>query len=182
MTGPNNLHTLLSFLLAILHYAWPVLGGTNRTIDDQWGDSVTGILPTYLPANDTWQQGANCSSCYSRPNASLAYDGSWHDVSYIPGGPAPMVARFTFDGTAIYVYCILDNHSNYTTLTNLTFRLDNETVGSYVHTPNALSPVFQYGVPVYSNTSIPNGAHTFELETDASDNGSVILFDYLQYT
>lgn len=93
-----------------------------------------------------------------------------------------MAVSYQFNGTAVYAYCIIDNHSNYTTLTNLTFSLDNRTVGSYTHTPNPLAPIFEYGVPVYANASIPNGEHTFELEATAGHDGSVILFDYLQYT
>ena len=34
----------------------------NRTIDDEFGDIITGVRPTYEPAK-MWNQGANCSFC-----------------------------------------------------------------------------------------------------------------------
>jgi hypothetical protein len=35
---------------------------TNRTIDDQNGDSVTGALPKYSPPG-VWNQGNGCGVC-----------------------------------------------------------------------------------------------------------------------
>jgi hypothetical protein len=50
---------------------------TNGTIDDQYGDSVTGALPTYFPPN-LWVQGDQCSSstCPAQPDPELAFDQS----------------------------------------------------------------------------------------------------------
>jgi hypothetical protein len=45
---------------------------TNRTIDDNYGDSVTGDLPIYLPRS-SWKQGSQCSPCFAKPDRSRAF-------------------------------------------------------------------------------------------------------------
>jgi hypothetical protein len=42
----------------------------TRYIDDQFGDSVTGALPVYLPV-DQWLYGPTCSACYLEKYASF---------------------------------------------------------------------------------------------------------------
>lgn len=70
---------------------------TNRTIDDQFGDSVTGLVPTYSPAS-AWSQGANCTGCGVQLDALNTYDGSWHDSTHTPGDAEPRVVDITFNG------------------------------------------------------------------------------------
>ena len=83
---------------------------------------------------------------------------------------------------AIYAYCILDNHINYGTLTNLTFSIDGVQVGSYSHSPDG-SGTYLYNTLVYANTSIPNGDHTFVIHTTGNQTiSSLTLFDYVVYT
>jgi hypothetical protein len=48
---------------------------TNRTIDDQFGDSATGALPTYSPS-DRWTEGTQCTTCLAQPDPELAFDHS----------------------------------------------------------------------------------------------------------
>ena len=68
--------------------------------------------------------------------------------------------------------------------TNIAFTLDGSYVGSYVYDPQPMAD-FQYGVPVYMNTSLsPDREHLLTLQPGISSgrNGSVILFDYVTYT
>ena len=67
-----------SVLLPLLLFSCYV-HGEMRTIDDTYGDSVTGALPTYSDT-DCWNQGP-CSTCFLKPDASKAHDGTWHDTS-----------------------------------------------------------------------------------------------------
>jgi hypothetical protein len=39
-----------------------VLAASNRTIDDEFGDVVTGIQPVYQPAS-AWNFGPDCTKC-----------------------------------------------------------------------------------------------------------------------
>ena len=50
-----------------------VLGvATNRTIDDQLGDSVTGELPAYFPRT-IWTLGSECGGCYAKPDPARVF-------------------------------------------------------------------------------------------------------------
>ena len=77
---PVHLHTAAAALTALLlcsHCASP--GSINRTIDDTYGDSVTGYQVVY--STDNWNVGQTCTDCFIHPNANLAYAGTWHDTS-----------------------------------------------------------------------------------------------------
>lgn len=71
--------TLLTLLLVCTTQAVLV----NRSIDDTYGDNVTGQVPVYQP-NGAWN-GVNCSGCFIVPNKSLAFDETWAYGSYNPG-------------------------------------------------------------------------------------------------
>ena len=73
----------------------------NRTIDDQFGDPITGTYPTYSPA-DGWQPGAGCSVCAVRPDVFKAFDGTWRDTTYHPGD-APRTVTVTFSGKLYFL-------------------------------------------------------------------------------
>ncbi len=66
-------------------------------------------------------------------------------------------------------------------MADYSFILDGAEVGRFIHVPENGSD-FQYNVLVYSNTSILNGNHTFQLLADSNFNDTLILFDYAQYT
>jgi hypothetical protein len=72
--------------------------GTNRTIDDEFGDSVTGLSPLYLlSATAGWGYGPTCIICKVKPEASGCYNGSWHDATASPGELAGV--SLSFNGT-----------------------------------------------------------------------------------
>jgi hypothetical protein len=51
----------------------------NRTIDDYWGDSVTGERPLYLPDVQHWNFGPNCTTC--RLRADGAHMDTWYETT-----------------------------------------------------------------------------------------------------
>jgi hypothetical protein len=71
---------------------------SNRTIDDQTGDSVTGARPVYQPAAD-WKYGPDCSGCFIGTQTQLdkgkVFAGSWHDVTAGPGNVMNVTLSFT---------------------------------------------------------------------------------------
>ena len=76
---PHTMATM-SRLPLLVPFFWATLGfGEMRIIDDTYGDSVTGALPTYSDT-DCWSA-SPCSDCTLQPNSSQAYNGTWHDTS-----------------------------------------------------------------------------------------------------
>ncbi|KAJ2987130.1 hypothetical protein NUW54_g9520 [Trametes sanguinea] len=142
-------------------------------------DSNSAI--SYSPA-DQWSQGISCSDCTIHPDASEAFDGTWHDTTYNPLQSSPMTITFSFTGTAIQVFNILPPvvPSAPTTHTDLTFILDDLVVSSYQADP-ASGADFQYNVKVFSQDNLVNKAHTLVIQT-TSGIESVVLFDHLVYT
>ena len=53
-------------------------GPVNRTIDDYFGDSVTGRQVEY---SGYWNVGQTCFGCAIHPDADEAHAGTWHDVT-----------------------------------------------------------------------------------------------------
>lgn len=76
----------------------------NLTIDDQTGDEITGLQPTYSPPNG-WSQGNGCSYCTAKADPSGAFGGTWHDGRYVPGQfSAPYSFTLQFNGLSFYVF------------------------------------------------------------------------------
>lgn len=76
----------------------------NVTVDD----AVTSgtVVPAYLPSPSDWNQGNACTVCLTKPNASLAYDHTWHNGRFYPQSTIPLAFEFTFVGS------FLDSLSN----------------------------------------------------------------------
>ncbi|KZP17991.1 hypothetical protein FIBSPDRAFT_746234 [Athelia psychrophila] len=157
---------------------------SNRTVDDQNGDSVTGRMPVYSQSTTVlsgWSQGTNCSGCSVHLDPSLVFDGTWHDATYIPTEEEPISITIAFNGTAVYAYCVLANTvGTETHETDLIFLMDGALVGNYTHLPTT-SLDFIYNVPVYVNTSLSNQQHILTIEATGA-NHTLILFDYVEYT
>jgi hypothetical protein len=83
MSGDFLLIFVLAFSLSMLQIARATV--ETRTIDDQYGNSVTGALPIYSP--NGWSYGLVCSTCYADQyfemvqyvglSLSNIYGGSW---------------------------------------------------------------------------------------------------------
>ncbi|EED84926.1 predicted protein [Postia placenta Mad-698-R] len=166
--------------LLLAHVAFAKL--TNRTIDDENGDSVTGLQPVYAPASGAWNYGPTCSGCYVQPDVDDCFDHSWHDVTASPTDPEPRNITLTFNGTAIWVFGVVPNNVLYaTTFVNISFELDGHTVGTFSHLPSE-SDAYQYNVTLYSNTSLEDAQHTLIITPRRDVNASYMAFDWAMYT
>lgn len=169
---------------------------SNRTIDDQRGDIVTGLVPTYNTGNGTygtvnkWNIGQTCLTCTLHPGGGVldpgqAYDGTWHDASRKPGPNDPDVSvRIDFTGTAIYMYNILVNSLGAVRYpTHLEFYIDGDSVGTFAHEPDGTATII-YNALVYKNTTLSNTQHSLLAVMAGSANSSMsfFLFDYAIYT
>ncbi|KAJ6606198.1 hypothetical protein DFH09DRAFT_896246, partial [Mycena vulgaris] len=152
----------------------------NRTIDDQSGDSVSGLRPTYRPA-PFWSLNSSCDGCLFHPDPSLAFNHTWHDSSQLPGHD-PVSVTLEFAGTAVYVFCIIPPiTTNAVTSYNLNFTLDGISRGTFSQSPTS-STEYVYNVSVLSLESLSNKPHSLLISTDDSVDGSAFLFDYVVYT
>lgn len=184
------------FLLAFASDGSAVL--VNHTIDDQFGDPVNGIMPVYFPA-DQWSQGATCVGCTVRPLASKAFDGTWHDTTYVvtdgkirsitisfKGASGQLLQHcqphtYNFVGSAIYAFFITAPYiPGANAETHLNISLDGQFAGTYNYVPGETDP-YQYNVSVYSNPNIPMGLHTLLMSTGGS-TPAILEFDYAVYT
>ncbi|KAJ8487593.1 hypothetical protein ONZ51_g4084 [Trametes cubensis] len=151
----------------------------NHTVDDQ--AVLNPMVLTYTgPAGNSWIPGQTCTTCLIPPgiiDPSKAYDGTWF---YTGEASTSIVASFT--GTAVYVYNILPNTvpSNAPTLTNLSFSIDGDYAGQFVHIPDSTSTVL-YNVSIFASTNLANAAHVLTISVQG-ENASHVLFDYLVYT
>lgn len=72
----------------------------NVTVDDQYGDPLTGQLPTYLPVN-RWIQGATCVGCKAKPDVAQAFSHTWHDTTHNPGVADQRSIQIKFNGALL---------------------------------------------------------------------------------
>lgn len=97
-----SLRDLLLVTLFLLTYIPPSLAALrNVTVDDESGDSETGIIPTYIRA---WQQGATCTECIVQPDKNFAFEGTWHDSTSHPDGDGFRAMQINFTGTCVFFF------------------------------------------------------------------------------
>ncbi|KAJ7281950.1 hypothetical protein C8J57DRAFT_1056257 [Mycena rebaudengoi] len=175
---------MLFYLLSLLFALFPHASAattSNRTIDDEVGDSVSGVKPTYEPLSYWNLQGTSCANCTAKPDASLAFSGTWHDSSSFPGQD-PVSCTLSFTGTAIQVFVIVPPFvEGQTGDYNLAFTFDGDAAGTY--SQSASPSDYLYNVSALSMDSLSNTPHTLVMSTNPdSANGSIFLFDYAIYT
>ncbi|KAI0754136.1 hypothetical protein C8Q80DRAFT_1341245 [Daedaleopsis nitida] len=173
-------HTTLSFLLAGLLSVAPAIQATatNRTIDDQDGDSATGAIPQYAPSTG-WNKGQQCTGCFVQLDVNQVFHGTWMDGTVPRDGTDPWTITLNFVGTAIYVFnAVANSVTNARTDQNMTFVLDGQNVGEFVH-PATSSTEIDYRVQVFSRNGLTNGSHTLVIQPQPNSN---ILFDFAMYT
>ncbi|KAJ6476362.1 hypothetical protein C8R45DRAFT_934944 [Mycena sanguinolenta] len=142
---------------------------SNRTIDDAYGDAVTGLLPTYGPPNAPWR--------WVVPDAAETLDNSWHDVTVADGATYTVTIQFT--GMAIYFYGIVPNlvpGAPVDRTVNLTFGLDDAFTGSYIHVPDPTTAAMMYH---FALDGLSNNTHMLVAQAQSS---SWLFFDYAIYT
>ncbi|KAI0270583.1 hypothetical protein BC834DRAFT_521251 [Gloeopeniophorella convolvens] len=96
----------------------------------------------------------------------------------------PVSVQLNFTGSAIYLYCILPlglppNPNSTPTFMNLSFTLDNQSAGSFLHTGAANTGGFQPNVSVFSRTGLADSAHTLLVNLGPD---SVFLFDFYVFS
>jgi len=139
----------------------------NVSIDDTKGDPVTGQQILYSPA---WTFGPGCQACTAKVTpAQNAFDGTWHDSTHEVGGPI-ISASAKFNGSAVYVMCILTR----TTVgpdgnTDMTFLLDDEMAGTFSLAPNG-SPGYMFNVPVFVRENLSPGSHNITILSGLAGN------------
>jgi hypothetical protein len=79
-------------LLVLFHGVFATI--TNITVDDEYGDQLTGARPSYSPAAG-WGQGANCTGCQVQPDPTFVYDRTWHFATTDSDG---YVVNYIFNG------------------------------------------------------------------------------------
>ncbi|KZT68205.1 hypothetical protein DAEQUDRAFT_712398 [Daedalea quercina L-15889] len=152
---------------------------TNRTIDDEYGDSVTGRRPIY---DGPWNYGPACPGCFVQPSPKDVFMSSWHDTTTSLQNDHQTISLL-FNGTAVWVYCVVPNYvQSATTFVNISFNLDGAPVGTYMHQPDESSDVYSYNVTVYSNTDLANTQHTLVMWAVQGSGPSLLLFDWAEYT
>ena len=71
----------------------------NVTVDDAASDSL--VIPSYLPVSGIWKEGSGCSGCRVHPDASQAFNGTWHDATFHPSNEDDVVVEVTFTGESL---------------------------------------------------------------------------------
>ncbi|KAI1793126.1 hypothetical protein LXA43DRAFT_283169 [Ganoderma leucocontextum] len=154
---------------------------SNRTIDDQFGDSATGAPPEY---SSRWVQGAGCDGCAIRLDTAKLFRGTWHGIATSPNEDrTPTAITLQFTGVAIYVYNVLANsvpNADFATGTYLTFTLDGAPDGRFEHNPTD-STQFFFNQLVYAHADLANGKHVLVIQPDTAQE-SLCMFDFAEYT
>jgi len=171
----------ITVLLLFSHHS--LAASTNRTIDDYYGDSVTGNKPIYT---EGWKYGPTCSTCTITPSVDSLFDRSWHEVTAFGNDPFPENVTISFNGTAVWVYCVVPNFLNHSTgaitTVNITFELDGKMEGFYLHEADGTNNSFYYNVTAYSNISLEAGEHTIVMTPRGAAGATYMGFDWAQYT
>ncbi|KAH9928346.1 uncharacterized protein B0H18DRAFT_255259 [Fomitopsis serialis] len=179
----NHLRAQGTLFIGLLLSGFVSAGQTNRTIDDFYGDFVTGVQVAYTGA---WNTGQNCSSCALRPNANDTYAGTWHDTtSNFPNASIPDYLTLRFNGTAVWLYCIVVNSQpavETPILTNISVHLDGHLAETYQHAPDPSQEQYKYNRTVFSMTNLSNTEHTLVMTAVQGSQPSVLLFDRAVYT
>ena len=76
----------------------------------------------------------------------------------------------------------MTNQTCHSGFTDLTFGIDSEFAGTFVHNPSS-SETLTYNALVYANQSLPDGNHTLTIQNGRVGNPiSTVLLDYLVYS
>ncbi|KAF9461463.1 hypothetical protein BDZ94DRAFT_1138207, partial [Collybia nuda] len=157
----------------------------NRTIDNEFGDSVTGEKPMFLPTTAGIWEGQDCEGCRVQPDRAKAFNGTWNAATFRQekDGSGQISFSLNFKGTAIYVYLITGNQigESITTLTECNITLDGRHADSYRHDPDQTT-LINYNVLAFSRTNLSNTNHTLNVSTGGVDYHVFLNFDYAIYT
>ena len=164
LTSTSSISLVPAFLAFLLLITPTRSALINVTIDDHFGDSLTGFIPAYLPNDGSWHVGSPsevCSDCHITPSTldvSQIYDHTWHDTTYRPG-QAPAEVTVNFTGSAVYVFSIVPNFLPNDTITsaNISFTLDGTYSDSFVRYPDPNTEIILYNQSIYSTSGLDYG-------------------------
>ncbi|KAJ7596759.1 hypothetical protein C8J56DRAFT_296376 [Mycena floridula] len=153
----------------------------NKTLDDSDGSLV------YLPPS-AWNT-PDCPTCTAKPDPALVFGGTWHDSTFNPVAGSNdfpntvLSVSATFNGTAIYVYCVLaDTVASPTGNSDMTFLIDGAVAGTFVKAPPGTDG-YEYNQLVFSKTNIVSGFHTLTIQNGHVDGlKSLIILDSIVYS
>lgn len=170
----------VNFLILLLPLCRAVL--VNRTIDDTFGDPVTGFKPVYLPSAAWTDQ--TCTGCAVQPDTKSAFEGTRTTATYCPG-MHNMSITLEFTGVAVWVFFILANAtehgSSIVNNTQCNFTLDGQHAGSF-HLPDMSTSKIQYNVTSFSRSGLANVTHQLVISTNDYPFNAFVSFDYAIYT
>ncbi|GJE89345.1 hypothetical protein PsYK624_054440 [Phanerochaete sordida] len=151
----------------------------NVTVDDQGTDPTTGESIGY---EGSWQVEPGCFGCQARPDGNQAYGGTWHDTEYDADYPSQHALRnvtFTFTGTAIYAFGMIDGSTGI----DLVFYLDGEEAAGYTYPPSDEYD-YKYNQTYFQMEGLTNTSHSWKMQNGRwmDPQLSIVLFDYLVYT
>ncbi|KAF5365955.1 hypothetical protein D9758_006727 [Tetrapyrgos nigripes] len=178
---------LLCLFLLYSSFCWAAL--MNSTVDDTSPDSRGAKIRFFPP--DAWNFGSGCknSPCWVQLDTNQLYQGTWHESIFSAGervnGHANQVLNVTlgFSGTALYVYCVLARTTTRPAgNSDMTFYIDGQFVGA-LQKPAPGTSGYDYDVPVYVNTTLSHGFHTFVLQNGHPGNpNSLVILDRIVYS
>lgn len=160
----------------------------NYTVDDGLGDQRTHRLPDYI-SNTVWKARSQADGCTSNCGLNIdlqqVHDGTWHGKE-THADEKPSYVSLNFNGTTIYVYCVLANNIGIAAQdTRLSFYFDGASnpAGDFLHTADTKVDGFLYNQLVFASEALDSGPHTLVVKSSAEgDSGSLFVFDYALYT
>ncbi|THH15878.1 hypothetical protein EW146_g4672 [Bondarzewia mesenterica] len=131
--------------------------------------------------NDSGGGGGATSSQLDESNPFVTTNFDSDDAAFVDN---PVFFQFNFTGSAIYLYCLLPlglpaNSNSTPTLTNLTYTLDGEPAGGFLHNGSAQSSGFEPRFPFFTKSGLSQTAHTLRVNLGPD---SVLLFDSYVFT
>ncbi|KAF9065713.1 hypothetical protein BDP27DRAFT_1366207 [Rhodocollybia butyracea] len=174
------------FLVLFLQVTAVRLQAVNRSIDDTFGDSVTGQRPVFSPTTPGVWANQSCTRCAIQPPTSDAFDGTYTASTY-NSTLGNISITFDFIGTAVYIFFILVNNPpnpNIAATTAANFTLDGALVGNFTHAPDPLLPDFQFNESAlaFSTSDLENATHQMVISTSGLNESIFVNFDYALYT
>ncbi|GJE89265.1 hypothetical protein PsYK624_053620 [Phanerochaete sordida] len=169
-------------LSAVIHLITALGALVNVTVDDEGSDLTTGERINY---EGDWAVGPACVdsivACEASPDVTQVRDGSWHGTTHNPNIPSQTVpgnATFSFNGTALYAFGVLDGAWDL----ELTFFLDGQDAGR-LSVPQTTSYTYQYNQLLFKAEGLDDTTHFWRMQNGLGNKTtSVALLDYLMYT
>ncbi|KAM6500173.1 hypothetical protein JOM56_003187 [Amanita muscaria] len=160
----------------------------NRTIDSNFGDPVTGSMPTYQsPSNSIWMdQTCSAEECGEQPDVAKAFDGTWTTTNDMePSWNMSVTLQFT--GVAVWAFFILNNvsHNPFPDPsfrgTHVNITLDGQYAGNFSRNTDNRTDMI-YNATIFSTSGLANTSHELVIGTSDYPHWNCLTFDWAIYT